>query len=300
MQRPGHLGGGPSDIAKELVDTSDVTLRKDDEKKFINQYQIIKELGKGSFGKVKLIKHTETGEFFGMKIFNKNILKKKRMGTRNMLQDVEHEIRIMKSMDHPNCVKLYEVLNDPEHHKFFLRIELCDGGQCMPGDGPMDPLTEEVARKFFKDLIVGVDYMHSNNLIHRDIKPENLLLAANGQLKLADFGTSQFLEDGNDMINKTAGTPAFTAPEACAEGDFSGKAADIWACGVTLYMLTHGKVPFMSANLVQIFQMIREDPIQYSETLTPECRDLLEKLLNKEYPARITLTDIKLHPWMAL
>jgi len=87
LRHAGQLGGGPSDIAKELVDTTDVTLRKDEDgTKYINQYQIIKELGKGSFGKVKLIKHTETGEHFGLKIFNKNILKKKRMGTRNMLQ----------------------------------------------------------------------------------------------------------------------------------------------------------------------------------------------------------------------
>ena len=106
------------------------------------------------------------------------------------------------------------------------------------------------------------------------------------------------LEDGNDMINKTAGTPAFTAPEACAEGDFSGRAADIWACGVTLYMFTHGRVPFLSSNLVQIFQMIREDPIEYSESISPECRDLLEKLLNKDYLARIKLDDIKQHPWL--
>eukprot|EP00802_Teleaulax_amphioxeia_P016933 Tamp_17071.p2 GENE.Tamp_17071~~Tamp_17071.p2 ORF type:complete len:304 (-),score=89.29 Tamp_17071:209-1120(-) len=301
MQRPGQLGGGPSDIAKELVDTTDVTLRKDEDgTKYINQYQIIKELGKGSFGKVKLIKHTETGEHFGLKIFNKNILKKKRMGTRNMLQDVEHEIRIMKKMDHPNCIKLYEVLNDPDHHKFFLRLEYCDGGACMPGDGPMEPLSEERARAYFRNLIVGIEYMHANDIIHRDIKPENLLLAANGQLKLADFGTSQFLEDGNDMINKTAGTPAFTAPEACAEGDFSGKAADIWASGVTLYMMTHGKVPFMSPNLVQIFQMIREDEVQYSEAISPECRDLLEKMLHKDVAQRIKLAEIKCHAWVTM
>ena len=213
-----------------------------------------------------------------------------------MIQDVEHEIRIMKMMDHPNCVKLYEVrnliqraprlppatrciwrpstasadtpvphsdqvLNDPEHHKFFLRIELCEGGCCMPGDGPMEPLDEELARKYFRsslrchttnyspdrgghrspsrkltkicggrDLIVGVEYMHSktsstghapislavivcierpkldelanpvceNCPIHRDIKPENLLLSGSGQLKLADFGTSQYVADGTD------------------------------------------------------------------------------------------------------
>ena len=113
MQRPGHLGGGPSDISADLVDTTVVSMRKEPDAgdKFINQYQIIEKLGKGSFGKVKLIKHTETGETFAMKIFNKNVLKKKRMGTRNMIQDVEHEIRIMKMMDHPNCVKLYEVRN---------------------------------------------------------------------------------------------------------------------------------------------------------------------------------------------
>merc|ERR1712216_194306 len=302
MQRPGHLGGGPSDISADLVDTTVVSMRKEPDAgdKFINQYQIIEKLGKGSFGKVKLIMHTETGETFAMKIFNKNVLKKKRMGTRNMIQDVEHEIRIMKMMDHPNCVKLYEVLNDPEHHKFFLRIELCEGGCCMPGDGPMEPLDEELARKYFRDLIVGVEYMHSKNLIHRDIKPENLLLSGSGQLKLADFGTSQYMEDGNDMINNTAGTPAFTAPEACAEGDISGKAADIWACGVTLYMFTHGRVPFLSANLVQIFQMIREDPIEFSESLSAECRDLLEKLLDKNMTTRIKLQDIKSHPWLAM
>ena len=108
------------------------------------------------------------------------------------------------------------------------------------------------------------------------------------------------MEDGNDMINKTAGTPAFTAPEACAEGDISGKAADIWACGVTLYMFTHGRVPFLSANLVQIFQMIREDPVEYSESLSAECRDLLEKLLDKNMTTRIKLQDIKSHPWLAM
>jgi serine/threonine protein kinase len=105
-------------------------------------------------------------------------------------------------------------------------------GQSMDTDGEMEPLPEDRALKCFKDLIEAVRYMHGVGIIHRDIKPENLLLTANDTVKLADFGTGQIIE-GNDMINKSAGTPAFTAPEACVEGDFSGFAADVWACGVT-------------------------------------------------------------------
>ena len=122
------VGGGPQEISRNLVDTPIVTIRKEDGRKFINQYETLKELGKGSFGKVKLIKHAETGELFALKVFNKNVLRKKRMGTRNMLQDVEHEIRIMKQMDHPSCIKLYEVLDSPDYHKLFLRLEYCEGG----------------------------------------------------------------------------------------------------------------------------------------------------------------------------
>lgn len=105
-------------------------------------------------------------------------------------------------------------------------------GQSMDTDAEAVPLPEARALKFFRDLVDAVRYMHGLGIIHRDIKPENLLLTANDTVKLADFGTGQIIEN-NDMINKSAGTPAFTAPEACVEGDFSGFAADVWACGVT-------------------------------------------------------------------
>ncbi|EKX50285.1 hypothetical protein GUITHDRAFT_85443 [Guillardia theta CCMP2712] len=301
MERRGlmGIGGGPQEISRNLVDTPIVTIRKEDGRKFINQYETLKELGKGSFGKVKLIKHTETGELFALKVFNKNVLRKKRMGTRNMLQDVEHEIRIMKQMDHPSCIKLYEVLDSPDYHKLFLRLEYCEGGHPICTENlPTDPLPEAAARKYFRGLLDGLDYIHSSNIIHRDIKPENLLLTKDGMIKLADFGTGQVLEDGNDLINKSAGTPAFTAPEACVEGDFSGKGADIWAAGVTLYLFVHGKCPFISNNLVQIFQMIREDPIEFSPTLSHNCRDLLEKILEKDPKKRIQIPDIKNHEWL--
>ena len=100
------------------------------------------------------------------------------------------------------------------------------------------------------------------------------------------------------MINKSSGTPAFSAPEACVEGEFSGFAADVWACGVSLYMYLHGKCPFMSPNLVAIFQMIRETEPVYSPSLSPAARDLLEKLLDKDPATRIQIPSILSHPWM--
>jgi len=285
-------------MSRDLVDTSSVDVRKQDGKKYVNQYEVLKLLGRGSFGKVKLVKHTETGELFAMKVMNKNILRKKRMGTRNLLQDVEHEIRVMKLLDHPNVIKLYEVIDSPDHHKLFLRLEYMEGGQCMDSsNGDCDPIPEATARRYFRDLMEGVKYMHSVGVIHRDIKPENLLLTKDGTVKLADFGTGQILS-GDHLINKSSGTPAFTAPEACVEGEFSGFCADVWACGVSLYMYLHGKCPFMSLNLASIFELIREEQPVYSPTLSPQARDLLEKLLDKDPSTRITIPGIFEHPWM--
>jgi len=302
--RRGSMPNGASflqDISRDLVDTETVNVRKDGETKFVNQYEIIKELGKGSFGKVKLVKHTETGELFAMKVFNKNVLRKKRMGMKNLLQDVEWEIKVMRMLDHPNCMKLYEVLDSLEFHKLYLRVEYAPNGVSMKAeDNEMqecEPLSEEQARSYFQGLIAGLDHLHSKNIIHRDLKPENLLVAGDKTVKIGDFGTSQVLEGDSDMINKSAGTPAFTAPEACAEGDFSGKAADVWAAGVTLYMFVHGKCPYMSANLVQIFQMIREDPVVISPSLSPPCIDLLSRMLDKDFTTRITIAEVKSHPW---
>mmetsp|Transcript_42121 Transcript_42121/g.86060 ORF Transcript_42121/g.86060 Transcript_42121/m.86060 type:complete len:326 (+) Transcript_42121:474-1451(+) len=307
MNRRGSLPTGvlpPSEISKDLVDTDTVNVRKEEGVKYVNQYEIVKDLGKGSFGKVKLVKHTETGELFAMKVFNKHVLRKKRMGSsRNLLQDVELEIKVMKMLDHPNCLKLYEVLDSPDYHKMFLRVEYAPAGVSMSADDSSDqpqcePLSEEQARAYMHGLVAGLEYMHSKRIIHRDVKPENLLLSSNMTVKVADFGTSQILDGEDDMINKSAGTPAFTAPEACVEGDFSGFGADVWAAGVTLYMFVHGRCPFMSSNLVQIFQMIREEPLTCAASLSNECSNLLSCMLEKDFTKRITLQEMKKHPWM--
>eukprot|EP00291_Cryptomonas_curvata_P002657 CAMPEP_0172185954 /NCGR_PEP_ID=MMETSP1050-20130122/20461_1 /TAXON_ID=233186 /ORGANISM="Cryptomonas curvata, Strain CCAP979/52" /LENGTH=283 /DNA_ID=CAMNT_0012860007 /DNA_START=44 /DNA_END=892 /DNA_ORIENTATION=+ len=276
-RRPGSFAAAANDISRDLVDTTTVTIVKSEDSKFINDYEVIKDLGKGSYGKVKLVRHKETHELFAMKVMNKNVLKKKRIGNRNLLQDVEHEIKVMRALDHPKLIKLYEVIDSLDHHKLFLRLEFVDGGATMPGDTPCEALSEDTARRYFRDLIEGLEYMHSRRIVHRDIKPENLLRSRDGEIaKIADFGTGTVLpEGGDDTLVNSAGTPAFTAPEACVEGGFGGFAADVWAAGVSLYLFTHGQCPFMAANLMNIYQLIREQEPEYSPSLSADCRDLL-------------------------
>lgn len=280
-------------------------MTKTDDAKYINQYEVIRDLGKGSFGKVKLVKHRETGELFALKVLNKSVLKKKRMGSRSMMQDVEDEIRVMKMLDHPRLVRIYEVIDSPDYHKLFLRMDFMAGGQTMPTEpdgGAVDPLPEPVARRHFRHLLEGLQYLHSLGIVHRDIKPENLLKAADGSVKIADFGTAYRLgtETAGDMLSRSAGTPAFTAPEACAEGEYRGQPADVWAAGVSLYMFTHGRCPFMSANIAGIYQVIREQEAVYDPSVSAQCRDLLERVLVKDPAARIAIPDILKHPWMLI
>ena len=205
----------------------------------------------------------------------------------------------------------------------MLRTEYCPGGQTMGFDANLfsnvatwftpasrglgglfvKPLDEHRARRYFSDLIAGLDYMHQHNVIHRDIKPENLLLTAGGRVKIADFGSAApFRAAGDDSIVEAAGTPAFQSPESIDASErglaFSGVANDIWTAGVTLYVFVHGRVPFMALTAAQTYQMIRHDQIHVNDDLSLALRDLLFKLLERDALARITMPEIKAHPWM--
>lgn len=218
----------------------------------------------------------------------------------NMLQSVQKEIAIMKKLNHVNCVRMFEVIDDPTSHKLYLRLEFVSGGQCMPSANHTTPLPLDTAQGYFADLILGLEYLHHNHVLHRDIKPENLLVCKEtGRLKLADFGVSQFVnaESEGDLISKSAGTPAFMAPESCVPGAFHGKLADIWAAGVSLYFLVHGKCPFICANVLQLYDMIREQEITYDAGLPVPLLDLLQKMLEKDPAQRMRIEQIKQHPW---
>lgn len=280
----------------------------------LNQYRLMDSIGQGSYGLVKLAYNEEDDTHYAMKILSKKKLLKKagvfgRMApnrkkpgtpyTDSPLERVYREIAILKKLDHPNIVKLVEVLDDPVEDNLYLAFELVERGEVL--QVPTDhPLTEQQAWGYFRDVILGIEYLHYQRIIHRDIKPSNLLLSDTGQVKIADFGVCNEF-DGNDaFLSSTAGTPAFIAPEALSNNKFSGKASDIWSMGVTVYTFVYGKVPFHDDNILALYSKIQNDSVQFPDqpVVSEELKDLIRKMLHKDPSQRLKLWQVKEHPWV--
>ena len=205
----------------------------------------------------------------------------------------------MKKLNHDNLVGLIEVLDDPSEDSLYMVLEYCKKGVIMKVgvDEKADPYDDEECRCWFRDLILGIEYLHAQGVVHRDIKPDNLLLTEDDVLKIVDFGVSEMFEKESEMMTaKSAGSPAFLPPELCVakHGGISGKAADIWSMGVTLYCLRFGRIPFERAGVLDLYESIKKDQI----SITPnECsedlRDLISRLLEKNPTKRIKMREIR-------
>ncbi|XP_041348459.1 calcium/calmodulin-dependent protein kinase kinase 1-like [Gigantopelta aegis] len=282
----------------------------------LNQYTLKDEIGKGSYGIVKLVVNEEDESNYAMKILSKKRLMKKagffgrspplRDGKKrnpmpNPLERVYREIAILKKLDHPNVVKLVEVLDDPEEDNLYLVFELVEKGAVMeiPSESP---LSEDQARSYFVDIVLGLEYLHYQKIVHRDIKPSNLLLGDDGHIKIADFGVSNEFSGGDAFFTCTAGTPAFMAPEALREEreKYSGRALDIWSMGITLYCFLYGKVPFADDFILGLHKKILKDSVIFPEKpeVSEEVKDLILRMLEKNPATRITLQEIKVHNWV--
>lgn len=214
---------------------------------------------------------------------------------------IREEIAIMKKLNHPNLVSLIEVLDDPEEDSMFLVLEMCRKGVIMSVglEESAEPYGEEECRCWFRDLILGIEYLHAQGVVHRDIKPDNLLLTDDDVLKIVDFGVSEMFEKPEDMRTaKSAGSPAFLPPELCVakHGNVSGAAADIWSMGVTLYCLRYGHIPFNRSGVLEMYEAIKEDTAQLPDDENPHFRDLIMRLLEKDPEKRITMPDIRVRP----
>uniref|UniRef100_A0A3B3BAH7 non-specific serine/threonine protein kinase n=1 Tax=Oryzias melastigma TaxID=30732 RepID=A0A3B3BAH7_ORYME len=211
------------------------------------------------------------------------------------LERIYREIAILKKLDHHNVVKLVEVLDDPDEDGLHMGMPVIE----IPAD---EPLKEGQARFYFRDLVLGIEYLHYHKIIHRDIKPSNLLLGDDGHVKIADFGVSNEFEGTDDLLSTTAGTPAFMAPETMTEHLqlFSGRALDVWAMGVTLYCFVFGKCPFYDEYIVSLHNKIKNKPVEFPEKpeISDELKHLIERMLDKNPATRITVPEIKLHPWV--
>ncbi|WVZ78684.1 hypothetical protein U9M48_026356 [Paspalum notatum var. saurae] len=271
--------------------------RSEDENgnKMVNQYVHLGKIGSGSYGKVVLYRNIKDGKLYAVKVLNKPYMMKVRVvRTETAMTDVLREVSIMKMLNHPNIVNLVEVIDDPNIDKFYMVLEYVEGKMvCDNG------LEEATARNYLRDIISGLMYLHSHNVIHGDIKPDNLLVTSTGNVKIGDFSVSQVFEDDDDMLWRSPGTPVFTAPECCQGSAYHGRASDTWAVGVTLYCMVSGNYPFLGDTLQETYDKIANDPVQIPDDMNPQLAELLTRLLCKDPGDRITLQAAAEHPWVA-
>jgi len=216
----------------------------------------------------------------------------------NSLYLIKEEIAIMKKLNHQNLVLLIEVLDDPSEDSLYMVLEYCKKGVVMKVgvDDRADPYDEDDCRCWFRDLILGIEYLHAQGVVHRDIKPDNLLLTEDDVLKIVDFGVSEMFSKESEMKTaKSAGSPAFLPPELCVakHGDISGKAADIWSMGVTLYCLRYGRIPFEKTGVLELYESIRNDDVELDADSGEDFKDLMLKILEKDPSKRIKMTELR-------
>ncbi|KAG9295334.1 hypothetical protein G9A89_013363 [Geosiphon pyriformis] len=313
---------------KESLNAS-ITETQDGER-CLNNYILKEVIGQGAYGTVNLAVDKNTGDKFAIKEFSKSRLRKKdksnflrrprggwRGGrgrgiqpstpgtnhdTSNPLYLIRTEVAILKKLNHPNVVRLFEVLDDPNNDSLYMVFEMCEKGVLMDISihKKSTPFSEEKLRRYFRDMILGFEYLHENEIVHRDIKPDNLLLSKDDVLKIVDFGVSEIFVKGNDKMKKSAGSPAFMAPELCKahHGEVSGKATDIWSMGVTLYCLNFGCLPFEKDNLLDLYNSIKNDDVYLPPGMDPNLLDLFHKILDKDPQTRIAMPELREHPWV--
>nr|XP_043611152.1 serine/threonine-protein kinase GRIK1-like [Erigeron canadensis]XP_043611153.1 serine/threonine-protein kinase GRIK1-like [Erigeron canadensis] len=283
-----------------VMETYKVIKSEDDNgNKMVNEYVRERKIGSGSYGKVVLYRSQVDGKHYAIKAFHKSHLSKLRVApSETAMTDVFREVLIMKMLDHPNIVNLIEVIDDPNMDHFYMVLEYVEGKWVFEGAGPPGGLGEDVARRYLRDIVSGLMYLHSHNIVHGDIKPDNLLVTATGTVKIGDFSVSQVFEDESDMLRRSPGTPVFTAPECCLGKSYHGKLADTWAVGVTLYCMILGQYPFLGDTLQDTYDKIVNDTLYLPEDMNPLLKDLIEGLLCKDPTQRMTLGKVALHSWV--
>ncbi|KAF5751644.1 putative CBL-interacting serine/threonine-protein kinase [Tripterygium wilfordii] len=220
-------------------------------KRLVGKYEIGRTIGEGTFAKVKFARNSETGEPVAIKILDKEkVLKHK------MAEQIKREVATMKLIKHPHVVRLYEVMGSKT--KIFIVLEFVTGGELFDKIVNHGRMREDEARRYFQQLINVIDYCHSRGVYHRDLKPENLLLDAHGNLKVSDFGLSALSQQVRDdgLLHTTCGTPNYVAPEVLNDRGYDGATADLWSCGVILFVLLAGYLPFDDSNLMNLYKKI--------------------------------------------
>ncbi len=253
-------------------------------------------------GRVKIARHAKTGKYAAVKIISKTQLANSRRSIHNLAQDaerillgMEREIVLMKLIDHPNIMQLYDVYETSG--ELYLILEYIEGGELFDHICEQGRLPSAEALDYFQQLMSAVDYCQRFKISHRDLKPENLLLNKEKILKVADFGMAAWQGGGGDLLETSCGSPHYAAPEVIIGKPYDGCSADIWSCGVILYALLAGRLPFDAQDVEPLLDKIKVGQFIMPPDIDPQAKDLIARMLDTNVKRRIKLCDIIRHPW---
>ena len=281
----------------------------------LNFYRIGKVIGQGGFAKVNLGLNVLTGRVVAIKSFNKNI--KTKHGDKINMDKIIYEINLMRKLNHQNITKILETFEDDQF--YFIIMEYINGGNLFSYVKKRRKLSEKVAKFLFRQIILGINHIHSNLIVHRDIKLENILIDMNNNIKICDFGIGIILSSENQILYSHCGTPMYIAPEiitSTKEKGYKGFPVDIWSAGIALYIMVSGRLPFnfeespydfnvmnqnkdmnKEKNMKLKYEIVNKEP-KHLDNISNELRDLLKGLLNKDPKKRLNCEQILNHPWL--
>lgn len=289
-----HKKNVSSEKKNEKPDNNETTNNKKKEKEEeirIGKYIIKKTLGKGTFAKVKLATSLPKNEIVAIKIIEKNILKEE-----DDIIRLKREFEMLSKFNHPNVISVSEIFENRQ--AYYTVMEYCDGGELFNYIVENRILSEEKSAFLYFQLINGLEYIHSLGIVHRDLKPENLLLTKDLVLKISDFGLSNYYNiNQNKLLETPCGSPCYASPEMLSGNDYDGFKIDIWATGIILFAMLCGYLPFDHKDNDILFKKILDCKIKYPNILSNEAKDLIKKILVPDPEKRITIPEIKNHPF---
>ncbi|PUZ66628.1 hypothetical protein GQ55_3G335800 [Panicum hallii var. hallii] len=252
----------------------------------MQKYEVGKLLGQGTFAKVYHARNIVTSQSVAIKVIDKDKIFKV-----GLMEQIKREISVMKLVRHPNIVQLYEVMATKT--KIYFVLEYVKGGELF-NKIAKGKLREDAARKYFQQLVSAVDFCHSRGVYHRDLKPENLLVDENGNLKISDFGLSALAESRRQdgLLHTTCGTPAYVAPEVISRKGYDGAKVDTWSCGVILFVLMAGYLPFQDSNLMEMYRKIGKADFKCPPWFPSDVRKLVSRILDPNPRTRMPITKI--------
>ncbi|KAI9320227.1 kinase-like domain-containing protein [Dichotomocladium elegans] len=288
-QSPARLGSPSPPNLSPLLSPDTGRRRKD-----IGDYWLGKTLGKGSSGRVKLGIHKVTGEKVAIKIISKAHL----ATSTAVERAVKREIAIMKLIHHPNIMGLLDVIDLSDSPNLYLILEYVQGGELFDYLVSQGRLSEPEARKYFQQVIFGLDYCHRHLICHRDLKPENLLLDKDHNIKIADFGMAS-LQPAGALLETSCGSPHYASPEIVNGVPYNGSASDVWSCGIILYALLCGHLPFDDDDIRELLNKVKTGKYRMPDHISIGAQDLLQRILVVHPEKRIT-AKVQEHPWFKI